>query len=90
MLLGQMCGPRGFGSLWLLFVICPDITALDSSVMMILGLVLSGDICSSAFAAWFDVAVSTSFIYFDRAPNACPSFGPGICDASLRTQFRYF
>lgn len=50
-----------------LFVISTDNTALDSSVMGILGLILSGDICSSAFAAWFDVAVSTPFICIDRA-----------------------
>lgn len=76
MLLGQMCCPRGLDSLQLLFCDSPDITALDSSVMVILGLVLPGDICSSAFAAWFDAAISTPFICIDRATDACPSFGP--------------
>lgn len=43
-----------------------DITALDSSVMVISGLIHPGNSCS-ALASWSDVAVSTPFIRIHKA-----------------------
>ena len=67
MRLRQMCCPCGFDSLQLLPGIHPGIAALDGLVMAILGLVLSRDICSPAFAAWLDVVVSMPCMCINRA-----------------------
>ena len=66
-LLRQMCCPCGLDSLQLFSGIHPGFAALDGSVMAVLGLVLPRDICSSALAAWLDVAVSTPCICINRA-----------------------
>lgn len=55
-----------------LFMIGPDITPLDSSVMGIWGLDLSADICS-AFATGFGVAVSTLLTCINGTADACAS-----------------
>lgn len=88
MLLRQMCCPCGLDSLQLLSGIHPGIVALDGSLaQQVLGLVLSRDICSSAFAVWLDVAVSTLCICINKAiPVHHLSSGQAIGDERFRTQ----
>lgn len=44
-------------------VIAADIPTLGSSVTVILGLIPSGDICSSSLAPWLGSAVSTLLVF---------------------------
>ena len=65
----ELCyGDRGAAPVAVTFyspsiVITADIPTLGSSVMVILGLIPSGDICSSPSASWFGDALSMLLVF---------------------------